>query len=83
MMTSEIVVADTTVDNTILSFPWWMPVQLRVDLKQYLACKRSLVLLKEQQSSSEGGLGYFEFLQQRIDQAQSFISLMENQYAKS
>jgi hypothetical protein len=79
-MTDDIVTSETFLDPTILSFPRWMPLVLRTELKQYVACAKSLVLLKEQQDAKEGGLGYHEFLQQRIDQAQSFMSLMESRY---
>ncbi len=80
-MTDGIITADTTVDPTILSFPRNMPLVLRTELKQYVSCAKSLVMLKEQQKESDGGLGYHEFLQQRIDQAQSFMSLMESRHA--
>lgn len=83
MMTSEIQINETIPDPTITAFPNWMPMALRTQIKQYLACKKSVVMLKDQQALKDGGMGYHEFLQQRIDQAQSFMSLMEAQHGQS
>ena len=83
IMTEGIVTTDAVADPTILSFPSWMPLVLRTELKQYVACAKSLVMLKEQQRTSEGGMGYHEFLQQRIDQASAFMALMESRHGRA
>ena len=68
-------------ENDILVFPLDTPNQKVVDLKQYLAAKKSLDMLEQELvSNEEFGVGYKKLLQQRATECRVIMSKIEAKY---
>lgn len=69
------------IPEDVLVFPLDTPVQKAVDLKQYLAAKKSLAsLTQEIQSDSEYGAGYKKLLIKRATECRAIMAKIEEKY---
>lgn len=70
-------------ETDIMVFPLNTPNQKVVDLKQYLAAKKSLDMLEQELvSNEEFGKGYKRLLQQRASECRTILSKIEAKYGK-
>lgn len=68
-------------ETDIMVFPLDTPNQKVVDLKQYLAAKKSLDMLEQELvSNEEFGAGYKRLLQQRATECRVIMSKIEAKY---
>lgn len=71
-------------ENDILTFPLDTPNQKIVDLKQYLAAKKSLDMLEQELVSNEDfGAGYKKLLQKRATECRVILAKLEAKYKDS